>query len=466
VLKNVLLGKELTQLAAYSSLQRSKYMKVQEKQITHREGQVEQRTRRNPWFAILLALLSIPLIIGGIGLLIFAGVTIAGVTLLVLTILLLVVGTSLLIAAGVFFVLSTVHVETRRFTVSEHPRIAVNNEVGTIHVNAGSDTNVVTIQTAHRTRRFGKAANKSWVRYEQVDEGNVVNARVDRVFVPGINLPQHIDFDITVPRNADLELTTNVGDIWVTGISGQMSLQSNTGSIYVRRGLLTGNSQLRTSLGSINFHEAIDPNGTYQLMTDTGSVNVTLPDDTAFELDASTTLGNVTTVVPGMTMTYRTDREVHGDAGLSPRASMTLRSSIGSVNVFEESDGHIPSWDENKSVTYRRGTTARSAVAGGLAGGLFFIGLTIAILSIPLGHFWTALLVTLALTSLVSSFSSSNARVIYGGFQGFVFFVGLAVCTVVGWWPWILVVFGVAAILGTLNGVWFTGNRSGQPKWL
>ena len=318
-------------------------MNVQEDQLIHSEGQEEKRKRHNSWIAILLALLSIPLIIVGISLIIFAGVTIAGVTLLVLTILLLVVGAGLLIAAGVYFVISTVRVETRHFSVTGRPHIVVNNEVGTIHIKTTSDANTVTFQTKRHTRRFGKAANESWVCYEQLNEGNEIRAEVERVYMPDSNLPKSIDFNITVPRNADLELSTSLGDTWVTGISGQLSLQSDIGSIYVREGLLTGNSTLKTSLGSINFHEAIDPHGNYQFAAETGSVNVILPDDTAFELDASTNFGNITTVVPDMKMAYRTNCEVHGDAGIPPRASMTLRSITGSVSVFEESDHPLPS---------------------------------------------------------------------------------------------------------------------------
>ena len=434
-------------------------MKIQE---TYQEGPVQYHRRRNPWFAILLALMSIPLIIGGIGLLVFAGITIAGVTFLVLTILLLVVGTSLLIAAGVYFAVSTVHVETRRFSVNERPWIVVNNEVGTFHVNAGSDANIVTIQTKYYTRRFRRRTPKNRVRYEQVKEGNEIKARVDRVLIPGLNLPQDIDFDITVPGHADLELTTGAGDIWVTGISGQLTLRSDAGSIYVKRGLLNGNSLLQTDLGSINLHEAIDSTGTYELATGAGSVNVILPGEAAFELNASTSLGSITTKVPGMAMDYSTNRELHGTLGSPPRASLTLRSDAGSVNVYEESVGHYPDWKEKKGTSFSRGNSLRSAVTGGLTGGIFFLGIALAILS---GHFWTILFATMALAALVGSLSSPNAQAIYGGFQGFVFFVGLAICTVVGWWPWILVVLGVSAILGTLNGLWYTRYRGGQPIW-
>ena len=322
-------------------------MNVQETQIFNSKEQIEKRKRGNSWFAMLFALLSIPLIILGIGLLIFAGITLAGVALLILTILLLVVGFGFLITAGVYLINSTERIETRHFSVNEQPHIVVNNEVGTIRIKANSKSNTVTFQTKRHSRRFGKATNKSWVSYEQLKEGNEIRADVERVYSPGTSLPISIDFNITLPHNADLELHTDVGDIWVTGINGQLSLQCDIGSIYVKQGILSGNSVLKTNLGSVNFHEAIDPFGSYQLVTETGSVYVIVPDDTPFELDASTQFGNITTVVPDMKMAYRTNSEVHGDAGIPPRASLKLSSITGSVSVFEESDGHIPQWDES-----------------------------------------------------------------------------------------------------------------------
>ncbi len=321
-------------------------MNVQEPQILYNEEQIEKRKRGNSWFVKLLGLLSIPLIIIGIGLLIFASVTLAGVAFLILTIFLLVVGFSLLITAGVYLFNSTERAETRRFSVDEHPHIVVNNEVGTIHIKTTRDANTVTFQTKRHSRRIGKAANESWVSYEHLKEGNEIRADVERVYSSDTNLPQSIDFNITVPTSADLEINTNVGDIWVSGINGQLSLLDDIGSIYVKEGLLTGNSILKTNLGSINFYEAIDPFGSFQFATETGSVYVILPDDTPFELDASTQFGNITTVVPNMKMAYRTSSEVHGDAGIPPRASLKLSSITGSVSVFVESDGHIPNWGE------------------------------------------------------------------------------------------------------------------------
>ena len=320
-------------------------MNVQETQITFSKEQREKNRRGNSWIAVLFGLLSIPLILIGVGLLIFASITVAGIAFLILTIVLLVVGFSLLVTAGIYLINSTERVESRRFMVDEHPHVVVNNELGTIHINASKDAHTVTFQTKRQSKRFIKVSNESWVGYEHSRDENEIRADVERVYSSESNFPKSIDFTITVPRLADLELHTNVGDIRVNGISGEKYLQCDIGSIYVTEGMLSGNSTLKTNLGSINFYEAIDPSGSYQFATETGSVHVILPDDTPFELDASTQFGNVTTVVPDMKMAYRTSSEVHGDAGRAPRASLKLSSITGSVGVFEESDGHIPDWN-------------------------------------------------------------------------------------------------------------------------
>src|ERR1700676_2026212 len=90
---------------------------------------------------------------------------------------------------------------------------------------------------------------------------------------------------------------------------------------------------------------------------------------------------------------------------------------------------------------------------GGLAGGFFFIGLALAFaLSGRLGGNWFLffLFAGLAFSSLFGSASSMNARGLYGGILGFVWLMGLGILFVIGFWPWILVLIGISAILGSL----------------
>ena len=89
----------------------------------------------------------------------------------------------------------------------------------------------------------------------------------------------------------------------------------------------------------------------------------------------------------------------------------------------------------------------------GLAGGIFFIALIIgfAINGAGSGHgFLVLLFIGLAFASLFGSISTLNPRGIYGGIQGFIWMLGLALCFAIGFWPWILLPVAVTMILGAL----------------
>jgi hypothetical protein len=88
----------------------------------------------------------------------------------------------------------------------------------------------------------------------------------------------------------------------------------------------------------------------------------------------------------------------------------------------------------------------------GLTGGIVLIALAIAILFGKGSYFLPLVFAGLALAALLGSFSTVDAKGVYGGFQGFIWLLGLAVCFLpgVGFWPWILVVAGVSAIVGAL----------------
>jgi len=117
---------------------------------------------------------------------------------------------------------------------------------------------------------------------------------------------------------------------------------------------------------------------------------------------------------------------------------------------------------------------------GGLSGGIFLIGLAIAIFFSG-GHFFLPILfAALALCSLIGSLATLNPRAFYGGLQGFIWLLGLGILFLpgVGFWPWILVLCGISAILGVLTrpimaGILGTGilgaasmaDRQSQPTY-
>lgn len=92
---------------------------------------------------------------------------------------------------------------------------------------------------------------------------------------------------------------------------------------------------------------------------------------------------------------------------------------------------------------YRRGPLR------GFASLIFIVFLFFAFLSG--GHFFLPLLfVGLAFAALFGSVSTLNPRGLYGGIQGFIWMLGLALCFAIGFWPWILLPIIVSAFLGVL----------------
>lgn len=225
-------------------------------------------------------------------------------------------------------------IETHHFTTSANPTLVLNNDTGSIHVRVSSSSSDVSIQATKHSGLWGNL-NDVKVNYAQDEAGNTLTINVNRLNNTGFFNMASVDFVITVPSMASLQLKTNTGSIDVGGVSGRMVLTSNTGSVQVSDGMLSGNSQLVTNTGSITFNGAIDQSGNYQFQTNTGSVNVTLPGESVFHLDASTDTGSITATFPGVVVQQHqfVGADAHSDVGNAPQAIVSLKTNTGSINL-------------------------------------------------------------------------------------------------------------------------------------
>ncbi len=170
-------------------------------------------------------------------------------------------------------------------------------------------------------------------------DGKTLTVTVERLKGTTDSIATGVNLDITVPHNTDLRLVATRGSIEVTGVIGRMMLKSNTGSIQVTASILTGNSILATKTGSIYFNGtsvAKDTHGTctYQFLTEFGPIRITLPGNSAFDLDASNRTGAIESNVPGMTKRLGpTQFEAHGSLGNPPRAHVIVKSTMGLIQL-------------------------------------------------------------------------------------------------------------------------------------
>ena len=128
-------------------------------------------------------------------------------------------------------------------------------------------------------------------------------------------------------------------------------------------------------------------------------------------------------------------------------------------------------YDDRYTRRYNRRMNRYRNPMRGLATGIFFIFLAFAFYFSNTFHshlFLPILFAGLAFCCLFGAASSGNPRGIYGGLYPFVWLLGLALCFLIGFWPWILLPIGVSMILGALynpitSGLSNSGFMANQP---
>lgn len=227
---------------------------------------------------------------------------------------------------------------TRHFSVGASPTLIINDDIGTIVVHTGSASNAVTIAETRTTSLFGGSSSNLQVTYQQSNGGNTITVNINRPNGTTFFNSPIVNFDVSAPNTANLQLKTGTGSVSVNGIRGQMSLQSSTGSVSASQVGLTGSSTLMTSTGSVHFSGDIGTDGTYRFQSNTGSVNVTLPRSASFHLNATTNTGSLNSSFPDVHVQHNTvGSQASGDIGQSPTATVILTTNTGSINLNAQS---------------------------------------------------------------------------------------------------------------------------------
>lgn len=101
---------------------------------------------------------------------------------------------------------------------------------------------------------------------------------------------------------------------------------------------------------------------------------------------------------------------------------------------------------------------------GGLGGGFFLLCLALAFL-VHGSFFLPLLFVGLAFAALFGSLSSGKPQATYGGIMGFIWMLGLAALFAFNlWWPGILILLAISAIVGTTFRPMMRSMPTGAPQ--
>jgi len=230
-------------------------------------------------------------------------------------------------------------------TVKAHPTLVIHSQrydqvdLPTIYIHAGSDANKIIFQVIS-PGNIALPWNFGIDGFQQNSDSSVIILNGDPV--GGRRL------DVTVPTDIDLKVDSNSANIDVTGITGQMALiansgtitlahchvtgtsliNDNTGKIAVTQSALDGQVTLSNNTAPISFNSSIGSAGTYDLVDNQGSIDATFPQNSAFHIDVKTNGGSITSDYAGVQVQ---NKEVHADVGNPPRALVSLSTNGGTI---------------------------------------------------------------------------------------------------------------------------------------
>jgi hypothetical protein len=212
--------------------------------------------------------------------------------------------------------------------------IEVDNHVGEVRI-IGAD--IDTVQVEALVRAWGSNETQAQENLDRV-RVTVDSVAGDHVRVTG-SFPQNINpqrspsvqLTVRVPRDAMVDASTNVGEVHVENVNGDVSVRTNVGEIGVED--VVGALHLTTDVGDILVDDWT-MTGDSRLESNVGRLRVGLH-DAAFSLDAQTNVGNIETEfdvdgdeerrVPGERLT--------GPVGENPEMDLVLRAGTGEITL-------------------------------------------------------------------------------------------------------------------------------------
>jgi len=232
------------------------------------------------------------------------------------------------------------------YTVSGQSTIVINDTNGNVQVNVGSSTTDVVIQAIRESNFFGNPNDIPANISQDPNNANIITASVQD------GQQGSVDFNVTVPQGANLQLQTDSGNINVNGVNGQMTLNTKSGSIDASNDVMSGTSKISTSSGDISaksttlsgqatistdsgnigFDGTIGTTGTYQFQTSSGKIDLIVPTTPSFHVDATTNSGSID--IPGVNA--NSSGKASGDVGVGSQVhgtGVSIKTDSGDIHL-------------------------------------------------------------------------------------------------------------------------------------
>ena len=217
----------------------------------------------------------------------------------------------------------------RSFQVSGPVELEVLSRSGDITVRNGTAGSVSVHGKIHvNDSWFGGTRKADW---QGIQNNPPIRQSGNTIHIDYVNMNNvSVDYEITVPENTAIRAHTGSGDQDVSGLKGNVDLESGSGDMKLAR--LTGDLHFQTGSGNVRGHELAGP-----LRAKAGSGDIDIEETSQGDVDIRTGSGNIT--VKGVNGGFRAEAgsgDIHGQ-GL-PKNLWSVRTGSGNVNLQVPSD--------------------------------------------------------------------------------------------------------------------------------
>ena len=199
----------------------------------------------------------------------------------------------------------------------------IENSNGSIHVKTWSEDTV---------RIEAEKEAKSQDHLDDIEI--VIDGSGDSVSVETVHHRRHnggkVSYVISIPADADVNVTTANGSVTIKGIHGHVVTRSTNGSLKVEG--IVGDIDAKTTNGSIRARYESATDGSHTFKTTNGSVRVYLPSDAGGDVEANTVNGSIKIdFATNLTRTSR--RHMRGSFG-NGGGAFDIETVNGSVKIL------------------------------------------------------------------------------------------------------------------------------------
>jgi len=226
------------------------------------------------------------------------------------------------------------------FTVGEGPiTLEIDNQIGSIEVSRGQSDQVAVMAeiSAWANTRSDAEAYLDRVKIDILQTGPSDFGLVAK-FSPAspFNQSPTVDWIVAVPRNTTVDITSDVGEISVEDVVGKANIHSDVGDVQLRG--FEGAASIVSDVGDVTV-EGWVITGDSRITTSVGSIRIVMASGSAFILSAETDVGHIVS-------DFRTAQErdkylgpgdsLKGPVGTNPSVKLFVKTDTGSITLSEK----------------------------------------------------------------------------------------------------------------------------------